>query len=324
MAKQRSTPRGLRDEANVGPDPRQARHLVPLKDLGKFTVAADDPDIRGWTAFTSTGREVGRVDELLVDTSTNEVVMLDIDLRRDDRHTLAPLRAAWIDHAARRVVIDARELGDAELPSLSRQGALSDDEVRRFDEGYGRAYGSYADERELRVRRADEELRFGRRADDRLGDRTAAPVHDRDRDGIDDRAERAAAPRPHDLDRDGVDDRAERAAASARRTDVRDANDRHANAAPDRDRDGIDDRAERAAQGDALRYRPGVERHRADPDAYRVADAGERQIRVPRRSDEMIVERRPYVEEVVVRRRAADDPAATDRAAQDLDRNDRI
>ena len=304
MAKQRSTPRGLRDEANVGPDPRQARHLVPLKDLGKFKVAADEPDIRGWSAFTSTGREVGRVDELLVDTSTNEVVMLDIDLRRDDRHTLAPLRAAWIDHAARRVVIDARELGDAELPSLARQGSLSDDDVRRFDEDYGRAYGSYADDRELRVRRADEELRFGRRAHDRTADRAAAPAHD--------------------LDRDGTDDRAERAAAAARRSDVDDAHDRHANAAPDRDRDGIDDRSERAAQGDALRYRPGVERHRADPDAYRVSDAGERQIRVPRRSDEMIVERRPYVEEVVVRRRAADDPATTDRAAEDLDRDHRL
>lgn len=294
MAKQRSTPRGLRDEANVGPDPRQARHLVPLKDLGKFKVVADDPDIRGWTAFTSTGREVGRVDELLVDTSTNEVVMLDIDLRRDDRHTLAPLRAAWIDHAARRVVIDARELGDAELPSLSRQGALSDDDVRRFDEGYGRAYGSYTDDREMRVRRADEELRFGRRTDDRLTERTAASTQDRDLDGVDDRAERAAA--------------------AARRNEVRDAHDRHANV----------EAAGAATTDDALRYRPGVERHRADPDAYRVADAGEREIRVPRRSDEMIVERRPYVEEVVVRRRAADDPATTDRAAQDLDRDNRI
>ena len=61
-------------------------------------------------------------------------------VERDDRHTLAPLRAAWIDHAARRVVIDARELGDAEMPSLSRQGALSDDEVRRFDEGNERVF----------------------------------------------------------------------------------------------------------------------------------------------------------------------------------------
>jgi hypothetical protein len=272
----------MRDEANVGPDPRQARHLVPLKELGKFTVAADDPDIRGWTAFTSTGREIGRIDELLVDTATNEVVMLDIDLRRDDRHTLAPLRAAWIDHAARRVVVDARELGDADLPSLSRKAPLTDDDVRQFDEGYGRAYAAYPDDRELRVRHADDELRFGRRAHDRLAGGT--PGRDRDRDGVDDRVERAAegaAARPPDRDRD-------------------------------RDRDGVDDRVEAAARPDAPPYRPSVERHRPDPDGYRVADVGERSIRVPRRTDEMIVERRPFVEEVVVRRRAADDPAGAD------------
>ena len=291
MAKH-STPRGMRDEANVGPDPRQARHLVPLKELGKFSVAADDPDIRGWTAFTSTGREIGRVDELLVDTTTNEVVMLDIDLRRDDRHTLAPLRAAWIDHAARRVVIDARELGDADLPSLSRKAALTDDEVRRFDEGYGRAYAAYPDDRELRVRHADDELRFGRRAHDRLAGRAPAPDRDRDRDGVDDRVERAA----------------DRAAAP---TPDR-ALDRDLDRARDRDRDGVDDRVEAAGRADQPPYRPSVERHRSDPDGYRVADVGERSIRVPRRTDEMVVERRPFVEEVVVRRRAADDPAGAD------------
>ena len=259
MAKH-STPRGMRDEANVGPDPRQARHLVPLKELGKFSVAADDPDIRGWTAFTSTGREIGRVDELLVDTGSNEVVMLDVDLRRDDRHTLAPLRAAWIDHAARRVVIDVRELGDAELPSLSRGKALTDDEVRRFDEGYGRAYAAYPEDRELRVRHADDELRFARRADDR--------------ERADDRAERAA----------------ERAEA---------------------------ERAEAERSAEAARQAQRVERHRSDPDSYRVADVGERSIRVPRRTDEMVVERRPFVEEVVVRRRATDADDATAARADD-------
>ena len=175
MAKHRNTTRGMRDEANVGPDPRRTRHLVPMKDLGKFKVADGEPDIRGWTAYTSSGREIGRVDELLVDREAGEVVMLDVDLRRDDRHTLIPLRAVWVDHATRRVVADVRALGDAEVPSLARSGQLSDDELRRFDEGYGRAYGQYADDREVRVRRADEELRFGRGADDRA-------LHDRDHD----------------------------------------------------------------------------------------------------------------------------------------------
>src|SRR5690606_2449487 len=118
--------RGLRDEMNVGPDPRSARQLVPLRELGKFRIADGEPDVRGWTAFTSTGREIGRVHELLVDTDARQVVMLDIDLRRDDRHTLVPIRASWVDQATRRVVVDAAEVttGD-ELPALDQSAAAA-------------------------------------------------------------------------------------------------------------------------------------------------------------------------------------------------------
>ena len=163
-------PRGLRDEANVGPDPRQARNLIPLRELNKYPVADGEPDIRGWRVFSSTGREVGLVEELLVDTTAGEVVMLDIDLRRNDRHTLVPIRAAWIDRTTERIVIDSSQLDtDEALPTLPRRGAVTDDEVRAFDDRYQRAYGErgYAPDREYRVRRESDELRFGRRADDR-------------------------------------------------------------------------------------------------------------------------------------------------------------
>lgn len=158
------TSRGLRDEASVGPDPRRARELKRLSDL-KFRVADGEPDIVGWTVFASTGRELGKVRDLLVDVEAREVVMLDIDLRRGDHHTLAPVRAAWIDHAAKRVVLDARELEQNEdlLPGLPRTGAISDDQVRRFNDDYVRAYGDRGVERDTgwRLRRGDEELRFG-------------------------------------------------------------------------------------------------------------------------------------------------------------------
>ncbi|HEU4630534.1 MAG TPA: PRC-barrel domain-containing protein [Gemmatimonadaceae bacterium] len=273
MAKQ-STPRGLRDEASVGPDPRRTRHLVPLKELGKFKVADGDPDIRGWAAYTSTGREIGRVDELLVDTDTNEVVMLDIDLRREDRHTLAPLRAAWVDHAAHRVVVDVREVsaGD-ELPSLSRRAAMTDEELRRFDEDYERAYGQYHDDRELRLRDRDGELRFGRRADDRADDRA-------------------------------------REAAEAREAERREA------------REQAEAEAADAAATTPRRSRFVERREVEDAERYRVADVGEREIRVPRRDEEVVVERRPIVEEVVVRRREADE-ALGRRATDAEERRDR-
>ena len=134
--------RGLRDEANVGPDPRGARQLTPMRELDHFEVASGEPDIRGWRVFTSAGRELGQVEDLLVDTEAREVVMLDIDLRRDDRHTLAPIRAAWIDREHERVIIDSSELDeetsaapttsrDREPVIVVREPRASDREVRR-------------------------------------------------------------------------------------------------------------------------------------------------------------------------------------------------
>ncbi len=177
MARDRTpAPRGLRDEADVGPAPHPARELRRLSEL-RYRVADGEPDVRGWPVFASTGRELGVVGDLLVDTAAGEVVMLDVDLRRGDRHTFAPVRAAWVDHAARRVVLDAREAeravaasggsaggaADADVPALPRAGALTDDDVRRFSDGYARAYGERGAEAErpYRLRRGEEELRFG-------------------------------------------------------------------------------------------------------------------------------------------------------------------
>lgn len=250
--------RGLRDEMNVGPDPRSAHRLVPLGELGKFKVADGEPDIRGWAAYTSTGREIGRVSELLVDTDANEVVMLDIDLRRDDRHTLAPIRASWVDQATRRVVIDVAEVttGD-ELPALRRGAVLSDAEVDDFDDRYRRAYARHLPEGEYSVRHGDdEELRFGRRGDDLV---TPAPTQ---------------PPTPADA------------------TAVRKASPADIPVAPAGERD--------------RRY---VERRPVDAGSWkRGDDAGstERTVRYPRVSEERVIDRRPIVEEVVVRRRESD------------------
>ncbi len=180
-----SATRGLRDEATVGPDPTRARDLKRLSDL-RYEVAAGEPDVRGWTVYASTGREVGTVADLLVDTEAGEVVMLDVDLRRSDQHTLAPIRAAWIDHRTRRVVLDARALastaegtseagappaGDvgtaaAPVPVLPRSGPLTEVDIQQFDTDYQRAYGERAADSDAswRVARGtDDALRFGPR-----------------------------------------------------------------------------------------------------------------------------------------------------------------
>jgi hypothetical protein len=86
----KSSNRGMRDEAGVGPNPDDARRLIGMKQLGNYKIVDGEPDIRGWNVYTATGRELGEVEDLLVDTDHGEVVMLDIDLKRDEHRSRRP------------------------------------------------------------------------------------------------------------------------------------------------------------------------------------------------------------------------------------------
>ena len=164
--KARKSSRGMRDEAGVGPNPRDARRLVPLKDLRDYKVVDGEPDIRGWNVWTATGRELGEIEDLLVDTDMGEVVMVDIDLKRDDRHTLAPIKAAWIDRENRRVVLNTSMFDvDDDIPALNRRAErIESDSARRFNERYERAYGAdgWDRDRDISIRRANEDFRISR------------------------------------------------------------------------------------------------------------------------------------------------------------------
>lgn len=105
--------RGVRDQAGVGPDPRQADSLVPMRTLDGFRFADGEPDIRGWELYSAKGTFVGDVDELLVDPERGEVIMLDIDLKDAGRHAHAPIRSAWLDHDRKRVIMDSGDIDSA-------------------------------------------------------------------------------------------------------------------------------------------------------------------------------------------------------------------
>ena len=110
MAKEKSR---STDQAGTGPDPRLSRHLMPLREAKRYRLAKGEPDIRGWSVYTSTGQEVGRVGDLLVDPSMGEVVMFDVNRGDTGDQTIAPLRAAWIDRETKRVIIDPAYLAPA-------------------------------------------------------------------------------------------------------------------------------------------------------------------------------------------------------------------
>src|SRR5256885_3757101 len=104
MAKQ--DPQRARDAAGVGPYARERERLVPLSQMRGWNVVDGEADIRSWEVKTLSGRVLGSVRELLVDSDAGEVVMLDVDLSGTDRHAYVPIRVVEIDRTRRVVRAD--------------------------------------------------------------------------------------------------------------------------------------------------------------------------------------------------------------------------
>ncbi len=167
--------RGRSDAAGVGPYVRKDVRLVRLSELKSFKCAFGETYIRGCEVRTISGRQLGEVAELLVDTDAGEVVMLDIDVRNGDRHSFAPVRAAMIDRTARVIRLDTGDLQEDELPSLATTSG-GDEEARQFGERYERAYGDrgWADDRDYVLPHGDDDVHFARRTAREAAERESA------------------------------------------------------------------------------------------------------------------------------------------------------
>ncbi|MEW5930507.1 MAG: DUF2382 domain-containing protein [Gemmatimonadota bacterium] len=162
--------------------------VAPLDRLDDFKVADGDPDVRGWGVIASDGRQVGEVDQLLVDTAAMKVRYLDVDLDDGmtagaDRHVLVPIGYARLDEGSSRVIVDTLAGADiAALPTYTHGPVTRDVETdlrSRFDAGYRAREGDdadfyahdlYDDDRffsgrsgERHIVRSEEELAIGRR-----------------------------------------------------------------------------------------------------------------------------------------------------------------
>ena len=104
--------REQRDAAGVGPYAQEREKLLPLSSLGSWTVSDGEPDIRGWEITTVNNRQLGTVEDLLVDTDAGEVVLIDVDLPGSQRHTFVPIRVVQIDRDRRVVLMDSADLPD--------------------------------------------------------------------------------------------------------------------------------------------------------------------------------------------------------------------
>jgi photosynthetic reaction center H subunit len=86
--------------------------LARLDELDGYKVADYDEDIRGWDVFTPDGKKIGKVEELVVDTSVLKARYLEVKVdkdvlgAKDDRWVLVPVGAARLNDDDNEVVIE--------------------------------------------------------------------------------------------------------------------------------------------------------------------------------------------------------------------------
>jgi uncharacterized protein (TIGR02271 family) len=105
--------------------------LVPLDKLSDFKVADGYTDIRGFDAYTDDGREVGEVDQLLVDPAAQRVAAITIDVDRDlldagrDPRVQVPIEHVEINTSNQRITIEGAGVGYLGLAGASRHDAAA-------------------------------------------------------------------------------------------------------------------------------------------------------------------------------------------------------
>lgn len=97
--------------AEAESDPDAEVPLSRLADIDDYQVAGD-ADPRGWTLVSGDGREIGRVNELLVDRSELTARYLDVALDEAalglepvDRHILVPVEQVRLEQKKKRVAV---------------------------------------------------------------------------------------------------------------------------------------------------------------------------------------------------------------------------
>lgn len=115
--------RSARDAAGVGPYASDRERLVSLASLDNWHVPDGEADVRGWDVRTVSGRQLGTVQDLLIDAAGREVVMLDVDVPAENRRVCVPIRNVEIDRRARVVLMDSADFQNAASVSTTAEAA---------------------------------------------------------------------------------------------------------------------------------------------------------------------------------------------------------
>lgn len=115
--------------------PSRNPRCAALKELDEYEVADGYPDPRGWTVRAADGRDVGKVQDLIVDTGTMRTRYLAV--RLDDYFTrargvydvLVPIGAARLDDDADNVIVNDLSAGQmSALPAYEPRSLTRDQE----------------------------------------------------------------------------------------------------------------------------------------------------------------------------------------------------
>lgn len=99
-----------KERSNESREPR----LHKLNELEDYEIADHDPDVRGWNVVDGRGREIGEVDELIVDLDAMKVRYIDMkldgnlaaDRETDEPHVIVPIGLARLDEEDDTVRVD--------------------------------------------------------------------------------------------------------------------------------------------------------------------------------------------------------------------------
>lgn len=144
-------------------------NLMPLSRMDDFKVADDDQDVRGWTVIARDGERIGKVDDLLVDTTAQRVRFLGVDLDRGllsgghSGHVLVPIENVRLDRNDK-VLLDS--VGRNEVMSLPVYDASSFNRSQAVsgERGERTTRRDLDTDREARLTLSEEELALGKRA----------------------------------------------------------------------------------------------------------------------------------------------------------------
>lgn len=122
----------MNSEAMNSNDPvHDVLHLCRLHDTARYTVAEDDPDVRGWDVITSDGTRIGRVDDLIVDPQAKKVQYLDVEIdnslinRNDGNYLLVPIGLADIHEQQDQIIVRGIDSSTLSQHSFHSHGSIT-------------------------------------------------------------------------------------------------------------------------------------------------------------------------------------------------------